>query len=386
MLNDTVNYNYLLYVTSTTGKTDIMISKTIQTDITFDPFYDQDILDNELKDIEGVEDLFPRIIMLMKTTSSNINTSGSLQMYGLDFQREANNGNIGDLIIVDDHGEETNEIYDDEPNNGECVILWSVTEILNVSRGDTISIEYQTYNLNLTVVEICSQDMKFMQFENALILVNLNQAQSFLQREGEINMIVGTITNPKAVYDASNLKATTRTIRRISTRIQNRLNINEFRIILPKLAELEGGEFLLMSVTIMFWFITILSMLITAILINSILSTSAEERIREFGIVRVVGGKKGYPIKMVLFEGLMLGVIGSIIGMILGGVFMIPIAQSLFHLYNFQFGFSDVEWIIKPQTIIVTFSIGAVVSLVVALLPALKTAKKDLIKSITFSI
>jgi len=383
MLNDTVNYNYLLYVTSTTGKTDIMISKTIQTDITFDPFYDQDILDNELKDIEGVEDLFPRIIMLMKTTSSNINTSGSLQMYGLDFQREANNGNIGDLIIVDDHGEETNEIYDDEPNNGECVILWSVTEILNVSRGDTISIEYQTYNLNLTVVEICSQDMKFMQFENALILVNLNQAQSFLQREGEINMIVGTITNPKAVYDASNLKATTRTIRRISTRIQNRLNINEFRIILPKLAELEGGEFLLMSVTIMFWFITILSMLITAILINSILSTSAEERIREFGIVRVVGGKKGYPIKMVLFEGLMLGVIGSIIGMILGGVFMIPIAQSLFHLYNFQFGFSDVEWIIKPQTIIVTFSIGAVVSLVVALLPALKTAKKDLIKSIT---
>ena len=33
MLNDTVNYNYLLYVTSTTGKADIMITKTIQTDL-----------------------------------------------------------------------------------------------------------------------------------------------------------------------------------------------------------------------------------------------------------------------------------------------------------------------------------------------------------------
>ncbi|MCK4284891.1 MAG: ABC transporter permease [Candidatus Lokiarchaeota archaeon] len=383
MLNDTVNYNYMLYVTSTTGKADIMISKSIRTDLTFDPFFDQDILDNELKNIEGVEEFFPRIIMLVKTTSDNINTSGSLQIYGIDFQKEASNGNIGNLIVVDDQGEETNEIYDDESNNGECVILWSVAEILNVTRGDIISLEYLTYNLNLTVVEICNQDLKFMQFENALILVNLNQAQSLLHREGQINLIVGTITNPKIVYDASNLKATTRTLRGIGTRIQNRLDINEFRITLPKLEELEGGEFLLLSVTIMFWFITILSMLITAILINSILSTSAEERVREFGIVRVVGGKKVYPVKIVLFEGLMLGIIGSVIGMILGAVFMIPIARSLFHLYNFQFGFSDVEWIIKPQTIMMTFTIGTVVSLVVALLPALKTAKKELIKSIT---
>jgi ABC-type antimicrobial peptide transport system permease subunit len=383
MLNDTVNYNFLLYVTGTTGKTDILIAKTIQTDITFDPFYDQDVLDNELKDIEGIEELFPRIIMLVKTTSENINTTGSLQMYGIDFQKEATYGNMGDLLIVDEQGEETNEIYDGEPNNGECVILWSVAEILNVSRGDTISLEYQTYNLDLVVVEICIQDMKFMQFENSLILVNLNQAQSFLQRDGEINLIIGTISNQKLVYDASNLQATTRTLRTISARIQDRLNINEFSISLPKLEELEGGEFLLMTVTIMFWFITMLSMLITAILINSILSTSAEERIREFGIVRVVGSKKIYPIKIVLFEGLLLGIIGSVIGMLLGAVFMIPIAQSLFQLYNFQFGFSDVEWIIKPQTILLTFTIGTVVSLVVALLPAIKTAKKNLIKSIT---
>jgi ABC-type antimicrobial peptide transport system permease subunit len=321
--------------------------------------------------------------MLVKTTSANINTSGSLQMYGIDFQKEANNGNIGDLIVVNEQGEDSNEVYDDEPDDGECVILWSVAEILNVSRGDTISLEYQTYNLNLTVVEICIQDMKFMQFENSLILVNLNQAQSFLKREGEINLVVGTISNPKLVYDASNLQVTTRSLRAISTRIQDRLNINEFSITLPKLEELKGGEFLLMTVTIMFWFITILSMLITAILINSILSTSAEERIREFGIVRVVGSKKIYPIKIVLFEGLFLGIIGSAIGMILGGVFMIPIAQSLFQLYNFQFGFSDVEWVIKPQTVLLTFTIGTLVSLVVALIPAIKTAKKELIKSIT---
>jgi ABC-type antimicrobial peptide transport system permease subunit len=383
MLNDTVNYNYLLYITATTGKTDILITKTIQTDITFDPFFDEDIINNDLNDIPGVDELFPRIMMLVTTTSKNINTSGSLQLYGIDFEKEISNGNMGDLVIADENGEKTNEIYRDVPNDEECVILWGAAEILNVSRGDVVQLEYQTNSINLTVAEICIQEMKFMQFEKTLIIVNLGVAQSFLQRESKINFIVGTIKNQKAVYDAGNIDLTTRRLRQISARIQDRLDINEFIITLPRLQELEGGEFLLMTVSIMFWFITILSMLITAILINSILSTSVEERVREFGIIRVVGGKKIYPVKMVLFEGLILGFIGSIIGMILGIVFVRPIASGMFSLFNFQFGFSEVEWIIKPQTIILAFTIGTAVSLITALLPALKTARLDLIKSIS---
>ena len=383
MLNDTVNYNYLLYVTSTTGKSDIMITRAIQTDLTFDPFYDENIIDDKLKDIEGIDELFPRISMLVTTTSNKINTSGSLQLYGIDFIKEATNGNMGDLVIVDDEGKETDKIYDREPNNGECVILWNVAEILNVSRGDIVHVEYQTYELNLTVAEICIQDLRFMQFESSLILVNLQQAQTFLQREGQINFIVGTINNPKSVYDASDLDRTTRRLRVIGARIQERLDLNEFSVNLPKLEELEGGQFMLMMTTIIFWFIIILSTLITGILINSILSTSAEERQREFGITRVVGGKKTYPIKMVLFEGLILGLIGSIVGMILGVTLMRPISRAIFPMYGFQFEYAEVEWVIHPDTLILTFTIGTLVSLAVSLLPALKTAKIDIIKSIT---
>jgi ABC-type antimicrobial peptide transport system permease subunit len=222
-----------------------------------------------------------------------------------------------------------------------------------------------------------------MQFETSLILVNLQQAQDFLQRDNQINFIVGTIENPKIVYDASDLTLTTRRLRVIGTRIQERLDLNEFSVSLPKLEELESGEFMLMMVTIIFWFIIILSMLITGILINSILSTSAEERVREFGITRVVGSKKIYPVKMVLFEGFMLGLFGSILGMILGFTLMRPIAEVIFPMYQFQFEFAEVEWVIQPDTLLLTFSIGTFVSLGVALLPAIKTARVDLIKSIT---
>jgi ABC-type lipoprotein release transport system permease subunit len=168
MLNDTVSYNYLLYVTSTTGSADIIITETVKSDLTFDSFYEESIIENDLQGIEGVEELFPRIMMLVKASTDKNNLSGTLQLYGIDFEKEYQNGHMGDLIIVDEEGKKTGQKYRDEPDDGECVILWNIAEALNISRGDTVLLEYQTYNVNLTVVEICIQDIKFMQFENAL--------------------------------------------------------------------------------------------------------------------------------------------------------------------------------------------------------------------------
>ncbi|MGV9205371.1 MAG: ABC transporter permease, partial [Promethearchaeia archaeon] len=206
-------------------------------------------------------------------------------------------------------------------------------------------------------------------------------AQEFLSKDGKINMIYGTFENPEKLYDASDIAATTRNLRRLGNRIQERLDINEYQVALPKLEELEGGEFLLLGTTIIFWFITILSMLITGILINSILSTSVEERIREFGILRVVGGNKKFPVKMVLFEGFLLGLIGSIGGIITGIFLTPPIADAMFSLFEFEF--SDVQFIINPETLLVGFGIGTIVSLLIAMIPSLKAARMDLIKSIT---
>lgn len=383
MLNDTMSYNYIKLVTNTTGAADIMVMKTVKTDLTYDMFFDQDILDNELADVEGVDELFPRIAMFSDVTSENINKTGSLQVYGLDFKKEHENGGLGELRLVDENGKETMEIYDGEPDDGECVILQNVAEVLNVSIGDTITMTYQQYTMDVEVVAICEQYLKFLQFETSLILLNLEQAQTFFNRENKINFIYGLIENPDEVYDSSNVDATTQRLRAIGTRIQERLDLNDYMVTLPKLEELENGEFLLMGTTIIFWFITILSMLITAILINSILSTSIEERVREFGVLRVVGGRKVFPVKMVLFEGFFLGMAGSVLGIVLGFFFTVPIADAVLSVTSFGFESTNLEYIIHPNTILLAFSIGSGVALIVSLIPALRTAKLDLIKAIT---
>ena len=381
MVNDTINYNYIQLVTNTTGSADIMISRTIKTDLTFDTFFDEDILNNELSNITGVEEFFPRIMNLVVTSSDKTNASGSLELYGIDFKAEAENGKMGDLKLVSDNGTVTDRKYTGEPRNGECVILWNVVRLLNITRGDIIHLNYQQYSLNVTVVEICEPYLKFMEFEKALIIINLNQAQKFLNRDGQINFIYGTIENPELIYDSSNVDETTRRLRIIATKIQDRIDINEYTVSLPKLEELEGGGFTLMGSTILYWFVSILSILITGILINSILSTSVEERIREFGVLRVVGGDKKFPIKMVLLEGALLGFFGTLLGIIVSLFITPPIASYYFAM--FELDFSEIVFVIKFPTVLISFVIGTMISVLIALLPALRTARINLIKSIT---
>ncbi|MHA1413603.1 MAG: ABC transporter permease [Promethearchaeota archaeon] len=381
MVNDTMSYNYMSLITSTTGSADIMISKTVKTDLTFNPFFDENIIDEKLQNIPGVEEFFPRIMMLVKVSSDKSDKNGTLEFYGIDFKNEYSNGNMGQLEIVDEQGEKTGEVYAEEPNDGECVILWRVAELLNVTIGDTIHLEYQQYQIDLKVVAICIQNRKFSDFENALIITNLKQAQAFLNRKGEINIIVGTIKNPQYVYDVRDLESTKRKLKVIGASIQERLDPNEYTVQMPKLEELSNEEFLLIAMTVIFWFIIIISILITGILINSILTTSIEERIREYGILRVVGGKKTFPVKLVVFEGALIGIIGSIIGIIVGRIFTPPIVNFLFIITDFRM--KNVEYVIQPQTIFLAFIIGTGVSLGISLIPALKTAKLDIVKSIT---
>ncbi|MFW9951626.1 MAG: hypothetical protein ACFFKA_16040, partial [Candidatus Thorarchaeota archaeon] len=52
MVNDTLSYNYMGLVTNTTGSADIMITRNIKSDITFDPFFGETLITNNLQNID----------------------------------------------------------------------------------------------------------------------------------------------------------------------------------------------------------------------------------------------------------------------------------------------------------------------------------------------
>ena len=101
----------------------------------------------------------------------------------------------------------------------------------------------------------------------------MSKLNRFLNKDDKINLIMGTIENPQSIYVVSVIDFTKRKIREVGTRIQQRLDPNEYTVSMAKLEEITAQQFMIISMTIIFWFITIISMLITGILINSILST-----------------------------------------------------------------------------------------------------------------
>jgi ABC-type antimicrobial peptide transport system permease subunit len=128
-----------------------------------------------------------------------------------------------------------------------------------------------------------------------------------------------------------------------------------------------------------------ISMLISGVLINGILKTSVEERIREFGIFRTLGATKKYNLIIVLTQGLLLCNFGTILGIILAQLatqfLVLPIAgavvaQSIPGLAG-NITFATTVW-----SILISYMIGLSVGIVVSISPALKVMRLQLIESI----
>jgi len=167
--------------------------------------------------------------------------------------------------------------------------------------------------------------------------------------------------------------------------VQLLIGINVFRIELPKLEVLGYSEFLSVGITIIFVFVSMITMIISGVLINGILKTSVEERIREFGIFRTVGATKKYNLLIVLVQGFLLCNFGTILGLIFAQLttqfIVLPfagavVAESIPGLAG-NITFSITIW-----SVLISYIIGVSVGLIVSISPAVKVMKLQLIESI----
>ena len=152
---------------------------------------------------------------------------------------------------------------------------------LNKTAGDNVTVQYLSQTRNLTIDYVVEQETRFTIAESSLIITSLAYAQEFLDQPGKVNYVMATLKNREMIYDARDIDQTRRDVRAIGERIQEQIGF-DYMIVLPKMEQLRPQNTFIMTMTTMFWFLTFLTMMIASILINSILSTSIEERIREF--------------------------------------------------------------------------------------------------------
>ena len=279
-----------------------------------------------------------------------------------------------------------------------CAIYYKLKDEIKYVENDTIEIrmglrhgdEYFYRVKNFTIDRIFDFQLKWpVSYTNRpLIVVDINSLYDLFGNEtfsGRCNELILTVKKGLNLYDARDIEGSENRVKDLAGEVQLLIGINEFRIELPKLEVLGYSEFLSVGITIIFVFVSMITMIISGVLINGILKTSVEERIREFGIFRTVGATKKNNLFIVLVQGFLLCNFGTILGIIFAQLItqfiVLPfagaaVAQSIPGLAG-NITFSITIW-----SILISYIMGVSVGLIVSISPAVKVMKLQLIESI----
>lgn len=115
-----------------------------------------------------------------------------------------------------------------------------------------------------------------------------------------------------------------------------------------------------------------IALLVGTFIIYNTFSMIVAQRVRELALLRAIGASRGQVSRSVVLEALVVGVIGSAVGFA-GGV---ALAYGLRALLNaFDLGLPSGTLALEPRTVIVSFVVGIVVTVLSAYAPARRAAK-----------
>jgi ABC-type antimicrobial peptide transport system permease subunit len=402
-LSDSISVTFVDYLSIDAGQQDLNIQVRHyngEPENRSNYFEYQDIIDKIQNEVEEIDGLIPRMSLYGDVNFSKgietqelANARRWVQISGIDFGLE-NQLEFGKFIEPG-----TNDLLElsNLPVN-HCAIYYSLNDEIRYAENDTIEIrmgfwhgdQYYYRVRNYTIDAIFDFQLKWpVEYTfRPLIVVDIDTLYDTFGNEtfsGKCNELILTLKKGQNIYDARDIEGSENRVKKIAGEVQLLIGLKEYDIDSPKVEILGYLELFSVGLTIILVFVSMISMLISGVLINGILKTSVEERIREFGIFRTLGATKKYNLVIVLTQGLLLCNFGTILGIILAQLatefVVLPIAgalvaQSIPGLAG-NITFSTTVW-----SILISYLIGLSVGIVVSISPALKVMKLQLIESI----
>ena len=250
-----------------------------------------------------------------------------------------------------------------------AVISRSLAELIGLDVGDPLLLPSPTGETTLTIVGLLPPRA---QLGNEEIFVTLEQAQAMLGMPDRINMV-------EANFDVVDEDA--------------RAGIEE--TILAELGDafqlggLSANSELLANIGIaqaIFNLLGMLALLMGGFIIFNTFRTIVAERRRDIGMLRALGAGRRTIIGTLLIEGLILGLIGTMIGLVagygLGWLGVALLGPMLGSVMNVDIG----SPVISPTLVIVSIAVGVGVTLLSGLLPAMRASRVTPLEALRPSI
>src|SRR5829696_291961 len=115
-----------------------------------------------------------------------------------------------------------------------------------------------------------------------------------------------------------------------------------------------------------------IALFVGAFVIANTLSITIAQRVREFATLRTIGGSRRQVLRTVLLEALVVGAVASIIGLFLG-LGIAKALNALFVAVGVEFPKGDT--VFAARTVIVSLTVGIVVTVLASLRPAIKATR-----------
>ncbi|MBN2157170.1 MAG: FtsX-like permease family protein [Candidatus Lokiarchaeota archaeon] len=393
-LTDAVSSAYVDYLVTDAGGMDATVSYRWldgYTDSTFGSEYNfsyNELIEKIEVETDQIEHYIPRYRQWHYFYTSRWGWRGT-EMVGLNISYEEEIG----------FGKFLNTGYDFVTHGipeGYCAISSKMAEEWEIFVGDSFRLYWWewvpeqywlSHYYDLTILSVFDHLLKFPTWMEEIVVVDLSSIPTYFNNsyggmEGRVNHLHMTFKNSQSLYDVRDIQGSERAVESIGAKIQTALGYG-YWVDLPKLTSLGDAEYLSIGTRIIFIFISLISMLISGILINGILSTSVEEKIREFGIFRTLGARKNFNLKLVIVQGLLICVTGTTIGIFLSwlGVSQILLPLSTRWIPS-EILSSPIQFVLRPTTLLISYAIGIGVSLVVSLSPAIKVMRLQIVEAI----
>ncbi|MFX0184239.1 MAG: ABC transporter permease [Candidatus Hodarchaeota archaeon] len=295
----------------------------------------------------------------------------------------------------------------------QCYVLPSVARSLNVKRGDTVEVEIFPFGkedplnisqdlgfngtLDIKVSSIVKNQERFESGLSNAILMDYSMIPVVFQRYNVTsnaiiaNQVVGVFPNVGgvqggAIYNYRDLdgmkEKTLKLGEKFSTLIPYDQDFPEqsqqyhimFSITFPRVQAILFIAEISTIARVLLDFMAAIALVIGGVLIYSLQTVSVEERIRDFAIMRTVGGKRRHIWIMVAIEGLSIVIMGSIFG-----IFM---SLGLAPIFMRIIGFTDIPLVISEISILTGLFAGFFIGILSSLLPAYRSTATSIVKGL----
>lgn len=234
------------------------------------------------------------------------------------------------------------------PGDGQCIMLGKVlAKDLDKSVGDTLEV------LDGQPHEVVGVYESFSLYENGSILMLLKGMQQLLYREGEVSGFA-VICDQK---DEASIQRLCEQIRALA----GGLDVQPTQDFIDSVVEIRSAR-------AMAWFTSAIALVVGTIGTLNTMLMAVFERLREIAVLRAIGWRKRRVVRMVLYESILLALVGAGIGTLLA----IGLTQFLSRLPAAD---RLVSGEIAPSVLLQGLAIAIIIGVVGGLYPAYLAAR-----------